>query len=32
MKEFLKENPSLRAQEFDTYVPYGKVFLVEEVR
>jgi O-methyltransferase len=32
MNEFLKENPSLRAQEFDTYVPYGKVFLVEEVR
>ena len=22
--EFLKENPSLRAQEFDTYTPYGR--------
>ena len=30
--EFLKENPSLRAQEFDAYTPFGKVFLVEEVR
>ena len=32
LDEFLKKNPSFRAQEFDTYLPQGKIFLVEEVR
>jgi O-methyltransferase len=32
LKEFLEENPSLRAQLIDTYEPKGKIFLVEEVR
>jgi len=32
LDEFLKKNPSFRAQEFDTYLPQGKIFLVEEMR
>ena len=30
LDEFLKKNPSFSARELDTYLPQGKIFLVEE--
>ena len=32
LNEFLEENPSLTAQQIGTYLPMGKIYLVEEVR